>query len=161
MNFRPHRFHSGRCASRSAAHRCASRASARSAGAPAGPDAAEGIARAVIDFAVQLLTADHENVADVLRELEAVGVGQALDATPHRPAPAPCAFLRVVRIVDGGGAHPAHRVGTTADPFTGPHRTAPHRTRHQAPGTRHQAPGTTMRTSMHRTRCAAAVAGRG
>ncbi|MFB6560520.1 hypothetical protein ACFCYH_16815 [Streptomyces sp. NPDC056400] len=51
-----------------------------------------------------------------------------------------------MRIVDGSGAHPAHRVGTTADPFIGPHRTAP---------------GTTMRTIMHRTGCAAAVAGRG
>ncbi|MFE2038608.1 hypothetical protein ACFXBB_36380 [Streptomyces scopuliridis] len=53
--------------------------------AQAGPDAAEGIARAVIDFAVQILTEDHEDVAYVLRQLEAVGVGQALDA---HPAPA-------------------------------------------------------------------------
>ncbi|MCF3105352.1 hypothetical protein IPZ58_27710 [Streptomyces roseoverticillatus] len=53
--------------------------------AQAGPDAAEGIARAVIDFARQMLTEDHEDVADVLRQLEAVGVGQALDA---HPAPA-------------------------------------------------------------------------
>ncbi|MCX4804455.1 hypothetical protein OG594_22925 [Streptomyces sp. NBC_01214] len=152
MNFRPHRFHSGRCASRSAAHRCASRASARSACAQAGPDAAEGIARAVIDFAVQLLTADHENVADVLRELEAVGVGQALDArTGRRPPRVPsfvsCAsWTVVVRTPPIGWAPP---------PTRSPDRTAPHRT---AP---HQAPGTTMRTSMHRTRCAAAVAGRG
>ncbi|MEW2490458.1 hypothetical protein [Streptomyces sp. NPDC048411] len=51
----------------------------------AGPNAAEGIARAVIDFAVQFLTEDHEDVADVLCQLEAVGVGQALDA---HPAPA-------------------------------------------------------------------------
>ncbi|MFI0742736.1 hypothetical protein ACH4PU_32340 [Streptomyces sp. NPDC021100] len=50
--------------------------------AQAGPEAAEGIARAVIDFARQMLTEDHEDVADVLRELEAVGVGQALDAHP-------------------------------------------------------------------------------
>ncbi|MEV0695064.1 hypothetical protein [Streptomyces sp. NPDC050388] len=49
-----------------------------------GPDTAEGIARAVIDFAAQFLTEDHEDVADTLRQLEAVGVGQALDA---RPAP--------------------------------------------------------------------------
>ncbi|WKU42672.1 hypothetical protein Q3V23_00485 [Streptomyces sp. VNUA116] len=53
--------------------------------AQAGPDAAERIARAVIDFALQVLTEDHEDVADVLRQLEAVGVGQALDA---HPAPA-------------------------------------------------------------------------
>ncbi|MEV5177734.1 hypothetical protein AB0L10_43550 [Streptomyces flaveolus] len=53
--------------------------------AQAGPDTAEGIARAVIDFAQQFLTEDHEDVADTLRQLEAVGVGQALDA---HPAPA-------------------------------------------------------------------------
>ncbi|MFF5407850.1 hypothetical protein ACFY8K_33910 [Streptomyces misionensis] len=50
--------------------------------AKARPDAAEGIARAVIDFAQQFLTDDHENVADTLRQLEAVGVSQALDAHP-------------------------------------------------------------------------------
>ncbi|MFE9454510.1 hypothetical protein [Streptomyces sp. NPDC006739] len=53
--------------------------------AQAGPDTAEGIARSVIDFALQFLTEDHEDVADTLRQLEAVGVGQALDA---HPAPA-------------------------------------------------------------------------
>ncbi|MEU3721497.1 hypothetical protein [Streptomyces sp. NPDC031705] len=31
---------------------------------------------------MQHLTDDHENVADVLRQLEAVGVRQALDAHP-------------------------------------------------------------------------------
>ncbi|MEU9158123.1 hypothetical protein AB0D59_48260 [Streptomyces sp. NPDC048417] len=46
------------------------------------PDAADGIARSVIDFAAQFLTEDHEDVADTLRQLEAVGVGQALDAHP-------------------------------------------------------------------------------
>ncbi|KUN17687.1 hypothetical protein AQJ11_38005 [Streptomyces corchorusii] len=50
--------------------------------AQAGPDTAEGIARAVIDFAQQFLTEDHEDVADTLRQLEAVSVGQALDAHP-------------------------------------------------------------------------------
>jgi hypothetical protein len=50
--------------------------------AQAGPDTAEGIARAVIDFTQQFLTEDHEDVADTLRQLEAVGVGQALDAHP-------------------------------------------------------------------------------
>ncbi|MFI1840006.1 hypothetical protein [Streptomyces olivaceoviridis] len=50
--------------------------------AQAGPDTAEGIARAVIDFTQQLLTEDHEDVTDTLRQLEAVGVGQALDAHP-------------------------------------------------------------------------------
>ncbi|MGI5360020.1 hypothetical protein ACQI4E_32645 [Streptomyces sp. CA-252508] len=50
--------------------------------AQAGPNTAEGIARAVIDFAQQFLTDDHEDVADTLRQLEAIGVGQALDAHP-------------------------------------------------------------------------------
>ncbi|MEV6251282.1 hypothetical protein AB0M38_34720 [Streptomyces sp. NPDC051742] len=50
--------------------------------AQAGPDTAQGIARAVIDFAQQLLTDDHEDVADTLRQLEAIGVGQALAAHP-------------------------------------------------------------------------------
>jgi hypothetical protein len=53
--------------------------------AQAGPDTAEGIARAVIDLAAQFLTEDDEDVADTLRLLEAVGVGKALDA---HPAPA-------------------------------------------------------------------------
>ncbi|WP_445270407.1 hypothetical protein [Streptomyces sp. DSM 41634] len=53
--------------------------------AQAGPDAAEGIARSVVDFVVQFLTDDHEDVAEVLRQLEAVGVGQAIAA---HPAPA-------------------------------------------------------------------------
>ncbi|MEU0676950.1 hypothetical protein ABZ330_29410 [Streptomyces sp. NPDC006172] len=61
----------------------------------AGPDAAEGIARAVITFVAQILTEDHEDVADVLRQLEAVGVGQALDAHPA-PAGAHPARLTVV-----------------------------------------------------------------
>ncbi|SEQ96275.1 hypothetical protein [Streptomyces radiopugnans] len=50
--------------------------------AQAGPDTAEGIARAVIDFAQQFLTEDHEDVADTLRQMEAVGVGQALATHP-------------------------------------------------------------------------------
>ncbi|MFI2078147.1 MULTISPECIES: hypothetical protein [Streptomyces] len=48
--------------------------------AQAGPDAAQGIAHAVIDFAAQILTEDHEDIADILRQLEADGVGKALDA---------------------------------------------------------------------------------
>ncbi|WP_405676334.1 hypothetical protein OG239_41620 [Streptomyces sp. NBC_00868] len=47
-----------------------------------GPGAAEGIAHAVIEFVFHVLTEDHEDVADVLRQLEAVGVGQALNAHP-------------------------------------------------------------------------------
>ncbi|MFJ3882387.1 hypothetical protein ACIPW5_33700 [Streptomyces sp. NPDC090077] len=60
--------------------------------AQAGPDAAEGIAGAVIDFVVQFLTDDHEDVAEVLRQLEAVGVGQALAA---HPAPAGAHLVRL------------------------------------------------------------------
>jgi hypothetical protein len=58
----------------------------------AGPDAAESITRAVIAFTEQILTEDHKNVANILRQLEAVGASQALKA---HPAP--------------GGAHPARR----------------------------------------------------
>ncbi|MBH1937788.1 hypothetical protein I5Q34_26540 [Streptomyces sp. AV19] len=53
--------------------------------AQTGPDTAQGIAHAIIDFAAQILTDDHEDIADILRQLEAVGVDQALDA---HPAPA-------------------------------------------------------------------------
>nr|WP_244211464.1 hypothetical protein [Streptomyces antibioticus] len=38
----------------------------------------------VVDFAAQFLTEDREDVADTLRQMEAAGVGQALDAHPHR-----------------------------------------------------------------------------
>ncbi|MER5996443.1 hypothetical protein [Streptomyces viridosporus] len=61
----------------------------------AGPDTVEGIARAVIDFALQFLTEDHEDVADVLPQLEAVGVGQALDA---HPAPAGAHPVRLTAV---------------------------------------------------------------
>ncbi|MFD5891630.1 hypothetical protein ACFWHQ_37500 [Streptomyces sp. NPDC060334] len=57
-------------------------------------DAAPGLALAVIRFTTQILTQDHEEVADVLQQLNAIAFGQALAA---RPAPA--------------GAHP---VRTTA-----------------------------------------------
>jgi hypothetical protein len=40
--------------------------------AQAGPDTADGIARAVIDFAARFLTEDHEDVADTLRQSKAV-----------------------------------------------------------------------------------------
>ncbi|MFD3570451.1 hypothetical protein [Streptomyces sp. NPDC058667] len=58
--------------------------------AQAGPDAVEGIARAVIAFIRQVLTEEEcgETVADVLRQMEAVGFGQALDAHPVRPTTA-------------------------------------------------------------------------
>ncbi|MFG2977770.1 hypothetical protein ACGFYY_32860 [Streptomyces sp. NPDC048331] len=50
--------------------------------AQTGPDTAEGIARSVAEFVQQFLTDDHEDVAEVLRQLEAVAVGQALAAHP-------------------------------------------------------------------------------
>ncbi|MFF3934203.1 hypothetical protein [Streptomyces hirsutus] len=50
----------------------------------AGPDAAEEIARAVIAFVREVLTQEEcgETVADVLRQMKAVGFGQALEAHP-------------------------------------------------------------------------------
>ncbi|WP_328475952.1 hypothetical protein OHS71_01490 [Streptomyces sp. NBC_00377] len=42
--------------------------------AQAGPDTAQGIAHAVIRFTREILTRDHEDVADILRHMEAVGV---------------------------------------------------------------------------------------
>jgi hypothetical protein len=60
-----------------------------------GPDAAGDIARAVISFVAQILTEDHEDVADVLGQLAAVAVGQALDAHPA-PAGAHSVRLTVV-----------------------------------------------------------------
>lgn len=49
-----------------------------------GPDTVEGVAHAVIAFVRQDLTQDEigETVADVLRQMEAVGFGQALEAHP-------------------------------------------------------------------------------
>lgn len=48
----------------------------------AGPGTTEGIGRTVIGFVAHTLTEeDRQDVADVLRELEAVGVGQALEAS--------------------------------------------------------------------------------
>jgi hypothetical protein len=64
-----------------------------------GPNAVEGVARAIIAFVAQVLTMEDcgETVAGVLRQLEAVGFGQALDAhhalrvrttAPHQEHPA-------------------------------------------------------------------------
>ncbi|MFE1781018.1 hypothetical protein ACFW9F_00120 [Streptomyces sp. NPDC059506] len=63
--------------------------------AQAGPNTAQGIARAVIDFAAQFLSENHENVADTLRQLEAVGVGQALAAHPAPTGAHPVRFTAV------------------------------------------------------------------
>ncbi|MFF0451672.1 hypothetical protein ACFYT4_35890 [Streptomyces sp. NPDC004609] len=57
----------------------------------AGPDTAEGIARAVIDFAAQFLTEEHEDVADTLRQLEAVGRGPGPRCAPRTGQLAPSA----------------------------------------------------------------------
>lgn len=46
------------------------------------PSTATGIAEAIIGFTKEILTEDHEDVAVVLEQLQAVGVGQALDAHP-------------------------------------------------------------------------------
>ncbi|TQK49887.1 hypothetical protein FBY35_0166 [Streptomyces sp. SLBN-118] len=61
----------------------------------AGPDAAEGIARTVLSFTTEILTEDHEDVVDILHQLNAVTLGQAMEAhpapagaIPHTPLPA-------------------------------------------------------------------------
>lgn len=58
--------------------------------AQAGPDAVENVAHMVIDFVRQVLTQKEigETVADVLRQMEVVGLDQALDAHPVRPTTA-------------------------------------------------------------------------
>jgi len=50
--------------------------------AQGGPDTAKGIAQGVIRSTKEVLTQDHEDVADILRHMEAVGLGQALEAHP-------------------------------------------------------------------------------
>ncbi|MEO3978109.1 hypothetical protein [Streptomyces sp. CAU 1734] len=47
-----------------------------------GPNAAEGIARSIIGFTTDILTEDHETVADILHQLHAVALDQALAAHP-------------------------------------------------------------------------------
>ncbi|MDQ0798245.1 hypothetical protein [Streptomyces sp. B1I3] len=64
----------------------------------AGPGTTEGIARAVIGFVAHILTQeDREDVSDVLRELEAVGVGQALEAHPAPDGSRPVLVVGVAR----------------------------------------------------------------
>ncbi|MFI5867270.1 hypothetical protein [Streptomyces sp. NPDC051546] len=58
----------------------------------AGPGAAAGIALAVIRFTAQILTADHEDVADVLHQMNAIALGQALKA---HPGPAGARLARI------------------------------------------------------------------
>ncbi|MEW2576888.1 hypothetical protein [Streptomyces syringium] len=75
--------------------------------AQAGPDAAEDTAPSVIDFTLQFLTEDHEDVADVLRQLEAVSVGQALDA---HSAPTGAHPVRLIIVWCGARCAPAGAV---------------------------------------------------
>jgi hypothetical protein len=96
--------------------------------AQAGPETAEGIARSVIDFAAQVLTEDHEDVVDTLRQLEAVGVGQALDAHPTPAGSHPVRGGHRAGAPDARQRRTTHRIA---------HRGAFHRHRRTAPGTRH------------------------
>ncbi len=57
----------------------------------ASPAASPGIALAIIRFTEEILTEEHQDVVDVLRQLEAAGLVQAVQA---HPAPA--------------GVHPVH-----------------------------------------------------
>ncbi|MEU2872801.1 hypothetical protein ABZ769_26925 [Streptomyces olivoreticuli] len=66
----------------------------------AGPAAAKGIARAITRFVERMLTEDHEDAADTLHQLNAVALGQALDAHPAPGAP----HRRVVRCGTPAGA---------------------------------------------------------
>ncbi|MEV3973498.1 hypothetical protein AB0K68_36100 [Streptomyces sp. NPDC050698] len=107
--------------------------------ARAGPDTA-GIARAVIDFAQQFLTEDHEDVADTLRQLEAVGVGKALDAHPAPPVCTRCASLPCPARAARWRCAPLPRSARTTHRAVD--RGARHRCRPTASGARHgqQAP---------------------
>lgn len=57
----------------------------------AGPDTAKGIAQAAIRFTREILTQEHEDVADILRQMEAIGLCQAFDAHPAPPVRTRCA----------------------------------------------------------------------
>ncbi|MGW0771927.1 hypothetical protein [Streptomyces sp. NPDC002676] len=54
---------------------------------------------------MQILTEDHEDITDVLRQLEAVGVGQAVDAHPAPAGARPVRLSIVVRTGDGASAN--------------------------------------------------------
>ncbi|MEU1669389.1 hypothetical protein ABZ547_38615 [Streptomyces sparsogenes] len=49
---------------------------------------APGVARTIICFTENILTDDHGDIADVLRQLEAAGMKQAMEAHPARPTTA-------------------------------------------------------------------------
>lgn len=61
------------------------------------PDGVEGVARAVITLVRQVLTQEEsgETVTDILRQMEAVGFGQALEA---HPAPAGAHPVRLTAV---------------------------------------------------------------
>ncbi|MFB6826864.1 hypothetical protein ACFCXA_35335 [Streptomyces virginiae] len=86
--------------------------------AQTGPDTAEDIARIVAEFVLQFLTDDHEDVAEVLRQLEAVGVGQALAAHPT-PSGAHPVHLSIVQSASGRRWCAPHPSGGRT---TAPHR---------------------------------------
>ncbi|MEW2623666.1 hypothetical protein [Streptomyces sp. NPDC048106] len=49
---------------------------------------APGVAQTIICFTENILTDDHSDVADVLRQLEAAGMKQAMETHPARPTTA-------------------------------------------------------------------------
>ncbi|WP_327328768.1 hypothetical protein OG735_41645 (plasmid) [Streptomyces sp. NBC_01210] len=61
----------------------------------AGADAAADIALAVIRFTTQILTENHEDVVDILHQLNAVALGQAMEA---HPAPAGAHPVRITSV---------------------------------------------------------------
>ncbi|MBT2459763.1 hypothetical protein [Streptomyces sp. ISL-86] len=60
-----------------------------------GAEAAAGIALAVIRFTAQILTQGHEDVVDVLHQLNAVALGEAMEA---HPAPAGARTVRITTV---------------------------------------------------------------
>ncbi|MER8098139.1 hypothetical protein [Streptomyces goshikiensis] len=75
----------------------------------------------VIEFVLQFLTYDREDVAEVLRQLEAVGVGQALDA---HPAPDGARKVRLSIVWSAAGTTVVRTAPIGWPPPDG--RTAPH-----------------------------------
>ncbi|MFF5861050.1 hypothetical protein ACFY8B_36580 [Streptomyces sp. NPDC012751] len=49
---------------------------------------APGVAETIVRFTENILTEDHDDVTDVLRQLEAAGMKQAIEAHPARPTTA-------------------------------------------------------------------------
>ncbi|MFJ8666378.1 hypothetical protein [Streptomyces sp. NPDC093600] len=87
--------------------------------AQAGPDAAEGVAHAIITFVAQVLTEEEcgETVAGVLRQMEAVGFGQAFDGHPAPGVEAASTY----QVASGSAASRASPTRSMSHP---PHRPA-------------------------------------